>query len=376
MAITDPQIVPSTLASDLDIISFTVEHYPGDALGIATAAPRMTWVCSGMLPIDAQILLKVTRRVPSGQPVEERTYCTDTSVLIPWQFAPLASREEVFATMQAVSASHKPLGKPSATLHFEVGLLEEHEHVADFVGPSWSESETDHRHLPLVRTEVELKEQPKRARLYLSALGLVEAEINGVKVGNDALVPGWSNYNQRVECFTYDVTDELQSGANALGFWLGDGWYRGRSASMAVTPTSMAIVLPYSRNLRSNMPTAVCRTYIPTHGTANGRRRSDRSSARICAKANDMTLDWNSRDGRNQDSTTAPGSRSRKSCMTRHVLKILKHRRCARMNRMSRSASNASATRKMVVAYGWLTSDRTVRSASACTCAILKQNKA
>ena len=64
MAITDPQIVPSTLASDLDIISFTVEHYPGDALGIATAAPRMTWVCSGMLPIDAQILLKVTRRVP------------------------------------------------------------------------------------------------------------------------------------------------------------------------------------------------------------------------------------------------------------------------------------------------------------------------
>lgn len=84
MAITDPQIVPSTLASDLDIISFTVEHYPGDALGIATAAPRMTWVCSGMLPIDAQILLKVTRRVPGGQPVEERTYLpTDTSVLIP-----------------------------------------------------------------------------------------------------------------------------------------------------------------------------------------------------------------------------------------------------------------------------------------------------
>ncbi|MGH2152839.1 alpha-L-rhamnosidase N-terminal domain-containing protein, partial [Enterococcus faecalis] len=64
--------------------------------------------------------------------------------------------------------------------------MEEHEHVADFVGPSWSESETDHRHLPLVRTEVELNEQPKRARLYLSALGLVEAEINGVKVGNDA----------------------------------------------------------------------------------------------------------------------------------------------------------------------------------------------
>ena len=40
-ATTVPQIVPGTLTGDLDITSFTVEHYPGDALGIAVRAPRM-----------------------------------------------------------------------------------------------------------------------------------------------------------------------------------------------------------------------------------------------------------------------------------------------------------------------------------------------
>lgn len=228
-AATVPQIVPGTLTGDLNITGFTVEHYPGDALGIAVRAPRMNWTYSHTVPEDAQILLTLTRRVPGSKPREEKTYLpADDGVLVPWQFEPLVSREEVFATVQAVSASHKPLGAVSRTLHFEAGLFEEFDHVADFVGPSWAEPESDHRHLPLVRTEIELKDQPVRARLYLTALGLVEAEINGAKVDNDALIPGWTNYEQRVEMWTYDVTENLSAGTNAMGFWLGDGWYRGR----------------------------------------------------------------------------------------------------------------------------------------------------
>ena len=137
-AATVPQIVPGTLTGDLDITSFTVEHYPGDALGIAVRAPRMNWTYSHTVPEDAQILLTLTRRVPGSKPREEKTYLpADDGVLVPWQFEPLVSREEVFATVQAVSASHKPLGAVSRTLHFEAGLFEEFDHVADFVGPSW-----------------------------------------------------------------------------------------------------------------------------------------------------------------------------------------------------------------------------------------------
>ena len=49
-ATTVPQIVPGTLTGDLDITSFTVEHYPGDALGIAVRAPRMNWTYSHTVP--------------------------------------------------------------------------------------------------------------------------------------------------------------------------------------------------------------------------------------------------------------------------------------------------------------------------------------
>lgn len=88
-ATTVPQIVPGTLTGDLDITSFTVEHYPGDALGIAVRAPRMNWTYSHTVPEDAQILLTLTRRVPGSKPREEKTYLpADDGVLVPWQFEP------------------------------------------------------------------------------------------------------------------------------------------------------------------------------------------------------------------------------------------------------------------------------------------------
>ena len=67
-----------------------------------------------------------------------------------------------------------------------------------------------------------------RARLYATAHGLYEAELNGSRVGDDALSPGWTVYRQRLRYYTYDVTDLLHPGPNAIGAWLGDGWYRGR----------------------------------------------------------------------------------------------------------------------------------------------------
>jgi alpha-L-rhamnosidase len=66
------------------------------------------------------------------------------------------------------------------------------------------------------------------ARLYVSARGLFEVELNGQRVGEDHLTPGWTSYDNRLRYFTYDVTPELSPGANVLGIWLADGWYRGR----------------------------------------------------------------------------------------------------------------------------------------------------
>ncbi|MFF3612054.1 alpha-L-rhamnosidase [Streptomyces sp. NPDC002580] len=66
-----------------------------------------------------------------------------------------------------------------------------------------------------------------RARLYATALGLYEAHLNGHRVGRDQLAPGWTDYRERVQYQTYDVTDLVRRGANALGAYVAPGWYAG-----------------------------------------------------------------------------------------------------------------------------------------------------
>lgn len=66
------------------------------------------------------------------------------------------------------------------------------------------------------------------ARLYICGLGVYEAYLNGRKVGDEFLAPGYHSYDFHVQADVYDVTDCLRQGDNELEVWLGDGWYRGR----------------------------------------------------------------------------------------------------------------------------------------------------
>ncbi len=66
-----------------------------------------------------------------------------------------------------------------------------------------------------------------RARLFVTGLGSYQFRINGEKVGNDLLTPGWTDFRKRVEYQVYDVTDFLQPGGNALGVELGNMWWSG-----------------------------------------------------------------------------------------------------------------------------------------------------
>jgi alpha-L-rhamnosidase len=65
----------------------------------------------------------------------------------------------------------------------------------------------------------------KSARLYATALGSYELFLNGNRVGNQVLAPGWTDYRERVVYQTYDVTAQLAQGKNAIGALLAPGWY-------------------------------------------------------------------------------------------------------------------------------------------------------
>ncbi len=80
---------------------------------------------------------------------------------------------------------------------------------------------------PYLRKDFQVAKPVKRARLFVTALGLYELHLNGEKVGNDVLTPGWTDFNKRVYYQTYDVTARVRNGANAIGAILGDGWFAG-----------------------------------------------------------------------------------------------------------------------------------------------------
>ncbi len=77
----------------------------------------------------------------------------------------------------------------------------------------------------------------EKARLYISACGVYEARINGKRVGDFILAPGSTDYRKRIQYQTYDVTDLIRGGENALTVELADGWYRGSSGAKGRTCT-------------------------------------------------------------------------------------------------------------------------------------------
>ena len=80
---------------------------------------------------------------------------------------------------------------------------------------------------PYLRRAFSVDRPMASARLYVTALGLYEARLNGQRVGDGFLTPGWTDYTRRVLYQAYDVTGLLVLGENVLGAILADGWYAG-----------------------------------------------------------------------------------------------------------------------------------------------------
>ena len=76
-----------------------------------------------------------------------------------------------------------------------------------------------------LRHNFDVSRPVKSARLYATALGVYEMFLNGQRVGEDVLTPGWTDYRQRVKYQTYDVTAQVKNGRNAIGALLAPGWY-------------------------------------------------------------------------------------------------------------------------------------------------------
>jgi len=121
-------------------------------------------------------------------------------------------------------------GQPSAWSDgtwWETGLLGPDDWTARWIEPGWNKDASEPLPSPMLRTEFSVDGDVASARLYATSHGVYEMHLNGERVGDRVFTPGWTSYDHRLPYQTYDVTELLASGENALGARLGDGWYRG-----------------------------------------------------------------------------------------------------------------------------------------------------
>ncbi len=200
-------------------------EYEPNPLGVDVAQPRFSWVLDadrrGQRQSAYHLLVAGSSELLSanaGDLFDSGKVDSDRSVNVSYQGRPLAGQTKYYWKVRCWDQDHRA-GAWSETATFEMGLLREEDWKSDWIGAEIPVSS------PLLRKEFKISQKIKRARVYISGLGCYELFINGKRVGDHVLDPASTDYNKRILYATYDVTDLLHEGNNAVGVMLGNGFY-------------------------------------------------------------------------------------------------------------------------------------------------------
>jgi alpha-L-rhamnosidase len=203
-------------------------EYQTNPLGIDVSIPRLSWklISARRDLVQTSYELRVSTDPGNSKPLwQSGKVPSDQSVNVPYGGPALQSRQRYY--WQVRSWDNDGNCSPwSETNSWEMGLLAPSEWIAKWIRADIKEDSALGPANMLRKTFV-LSKTIQSARLYVTCHGLYEVHINGGRVGNDYLTPGWTSYNKRIQYQVYDVTALLKNGNNAIGVTLGDGWYRG-----------------------------------------------------------------------------------------------------------------------------------------------------
>ena len=143
---------------------------------------------------------------------------------------PLASGQRCFWRVQIWDENNSAL-PVSAPAFWQMGLLRQSDWKAAWISAQTPrDSKVDGLDLPpapFLRKNFTVTKPVSRATMWVTARGLYEMRLNGAKVGDRMMAPGWTDYDKRIQYQAYDVTSQLKRGVNAVGAILGDGWFSG-----------------------------------------------------------------------------------------------------------------------------------------------------
>ncbi|KAI1400618.1 bacterial alpha-L-rhamnosidase-domain-containing protein [Hypoxylon fuscum] len=214
----------------------TFEHHH-NGLGVGYSEPRISWQFEPAPDTPkgwSQSKYEVEITWSADGKVEQFSVDSEESVLVPWPTRPLRSRESAEIRVRSYgkgldgSESTTPWSVASVV---EAGLLSRDDWKASFITSS-TRIESNEPLRPLrFRREFTLDTPPFKkwhARLYLTAMGVCQAYVNGKLTSDEQMAPGWTSYKHRLNYRVHDVTALLTPNEkNVIAIEVAEGWYVG-----------------------------------------------------------------------------------------------------------------------------------------------------
>ena len=206
------------MVSDMKAIRLKTEFLK-NPIGVNFQHPLLTWNCEGGIKQTAYRIVATS----NGEVVWDSGKVEGDAMRATYP-QPLVSRQRIKWSITLWDENDE--AGESAEAFFEMGLLDPSDWAAKWISGNYSVNPFHRYPVDCFKKDFDTSDV-KKARLYASACGVYELQLNGVRVGDFILAPGHTDYRKRVQYQTYDVTDLLKSGANTLTAELADGWYRG-----------------------------------------------------------------------------------------------------------------------------------------------------
>ena len=184
-------------------------------------APRFSWKIEADRNDVLQSAYQIQIRSCGKVAWDSGLVKSDQSVLVPYEGDDLIP-ETRYQVMVSVWDNGGELAQVSGC--FETGLMGNYTGRAKWITHTLGDDETA---CAVFVKEFTVGKDLRSARLYATACGVYEAEINGKKAGDAFMAPGWTSYNNRLQYQTYDVTDMVKGGENnEIAITVGNGWYK------------------------------------------------------------------------------------------------------------------------------------------------------
>ncbi len=194
-------------------------------IGLDVSQPRFSWQLESSQRNVTQSAFEI--KLTSGKTTlwNSGKVQSDQSVHVPYTGRALQSGKKYFWQVRVWDHNGKA-SSWSQQASFQTAFFQVSDWKAKWIEPGYIE-DTIMRPSPLMRKQFTLSKKVANATAYITAHGMYEAKINGQRVGDAYLTPGWTAYKKRLQYQVYDVTPLLNTGKNAIGVMPGSGWYRG-----------------------------------------------------------------------------------------------------------------------------------------------------